>query len=150
MCAKRWRYCGLLLLFKFFFGLTRAANAEDDYWNCEIRDQAMRCSSAHPLLANTPYEGLEHKLTLALHLSKSAETCSIRTFDSTVAGALDPPHITKIEMLIGYTCDIQPDLTKSTYRVKESGTEKWNLNCTLKEFKFYASGFDTYNGGRFL
>ena len=72
------------------------------------------------------------------------------TFDSTVAGALDPPHITKIEMLIGYTCDIQPDLTKSTYRVKESGTEKWNLNCTLKEFKFYASGFDTYNGGRFV
>jgi hypothetical protein len=133
----------LEVLFYFFFELTRAANAGDNYWNCEIRDQAMRCSSAHPLLANTPYEGLEQKLTLALHLSKSAETCSILTFDSTVAGALDPPHITKIEMLIGYTCDIPPDLTQSTYRVKESGTERYNFNCALREFKFYAAGFDT-------
>jgi hypothetical protein len=53
-------------------------------------------------------------------------------------------------MSIGYTCYIPPDLTKSTYRVEESGTEKWKFNCALKEYKFYASGFDKYNGGRFV
>jgi hypothetical protein len=65
MCAKCWSRF-VLLLFYFFLELASAASAGDSYWNCEIKDQAMRCSSSHPLLADAPYEGLEQKLTLAL------------------------------------------------------------------------------------
>lgn len=145
MCAKcRWRRVTLLIF--LFFRLTGSASTDESHWSCSLSGQAILCSS-DGVLSDTSYEGLEQKLKLALHLSKP-DACAIHRFDSSGAGAVDPPHITEIEMLVGYTCDIPPDLTKSTYRVEESGTERYNFNCAQREFKFYASGFDKYNGGR--
>jgi hypothetical protein len=155
MCAKCWRRFALLF-FYFFFELTGGVSADVSSWNCDLRGQTIRCSSyrlsdtASYRLSDT-YEGfLEQKVKLALDLSKPAAACTIHQFESSGAGAIDPPHITNREMLIRYTCDIPPDLTKSRYRVEESGTERYNFNCARREFKFYASGGDKYNDGKWL
>jgi hypothetical protein len=116
----------MLATFCFATLLTGGASADESYWNCDLSGQTIRCSSyrlsdtASHRLSDT-YEGfLEQKVKLSLDLSEPAPACTIQQFESSGAGAIDPPHITKMEMLIRYTCDIPPDLTKSTIELRRA------------------------------
>lgn len=148
MSSNYWRHLAWLFVY-FFFGLPVVGpDADESHWICKLSDQTIRCSS-DLVLSNTAHEELEQTLKSALSV-RQRDACTINKFDGEATGAIDSLHITQIEMLLGYSCDIPADPTKSTYRVQERGTERYNFNCGTKEFKFYASGFDKYNDGKWL